>query len=67
MYDLVRDSVTFDLIYLYSCAYSTNPKDSLKSCITKPEQNSWSSVYATNKDSWDSSFAKIVETYAKTN
>jgi hypothetical protein len=67
MYDLVRDSVTFDLIYLYSCAYTTNPKDSIKSCITNPTQNSWSSVYATNKDAWDSSFAQIVATYAKAN
>ena len=65
MYDLVRDSVTFDLIYLYSVAYTTNPKDSVKSCITNPAQNSWSSVYATNKDVWDTAFASIVATYAK--
>jgi hypothetical protein len=65
MYDLVRDSVTFDLIYLYSVAYTTNPKDSLKSCITNPAQNSWSSIYATNKDVWDGAFAQIVATYAK--
>lgn len=67
MYDLVRDSVTFDLIYLYSVAYTTNPKDALKKCITAPTQNSWSSVYATNKDVWDGAFDQIVATYAKTN
>ena len=67
MYDLVRDSVTFDLIYLYSVAYTTNPKDSVKSCITNPAQNSWSSVYATNKDVWNTAFDSIVATYAKTN
>ena len=65
MYDLVRDSVTFDLIYLYSVSYTVNPKDSVKSCITNPTANSWSSVYATNKDPWDTAFQSIVDTYAK--
>ncbi len=66
MYDLVRDSVTFDLIYLYSCAFSGDePKEIVKSCITNPTANSWSSKYATYKDGWNSSFASIVATYNK--
>ena len=65
MYDLVRDSVTFDLIYLYSLAYGTNPKDSVKSCITNPQKNSWSSLYASNVTSWNNIFADLVATYAK--
>jgi hypothetical protein len=68
MYDLVRDSVTFDLAYLYSCAFpndSVVPKECVKKCITDPAANSWGSVYATNKDVWNTAFEKIVATYAK--
>ena len=65
MYDLVRDSVTFDLIYLYSLAYSTNPTDSIKSCITNPTKNSWSSLYASHHGTWDTVFADLVATYKK--
>ena len=67
MYDLVRDSVTFDLIYLYSIAYpnANNPKDAVKNCITDPKANSWGSVYATNRTVWNDAFSQIVATYAK--
>ncbi len=67
MYDLVRDSVTFDLIYLYSVAYpdGANPKDLVKKCITSPTTNSWSSIYAGNKGTLDTAFAEIVATYNK--
>ena len=67
MYDLIRDSVTFDLIYLYSSMYpsGTSPSSRVKACITDPKSNSWSSIYATNKTLWDSSFNSIVETYSK--
>ena len=65
MYDLVRDSVTFDLIYLYSSMYPSGKSLGavVKSCITNPDANKWSSLRASNKDIWESSFNSIVAIY----
>ena len=68
MYDLVRDSVTFDLIYLYSCAYAdanTSPKELVKKCVLSPTSNQWSSSLATHKATWDDGFSAILATYVK--
>ena len=62
MYDLIRDSITFDFAYLFSCVFTNNPKDLLKSCITDPTKN-WATVYASNSSRLDSEFQKIVEVY----
>ena len=64
MYDLVRDSVTFDFIYLFSCVYTLNPKDQVKACFRNPASKNWGSTYAQYKNAWDSSFQQIVDTYA---
>ena len=37
----------------------------IKSCITDPDANKWGSIYAGNKDVWDSSFQSIVAIYNK--
>ena len=68
MYDLVRDSVTFDLIYLYSCAYAdanTSPKELVKKCVLNPTSTIWSSSLATYKATWDEGFAEILATYTE--
>ena len=63
MYDLVRDSVTFDFVYLYSLAFTTNPKDTAKSCITNPDSNKWSGLLAANKDPWQVAIDTIAGYY----
>lgn len=65
MYDLVRDSVTFDFVYLYSCVYTNNPKDLVKNCFLNPENQQWSSVYSTNEQKLDEAFARIAALYNK--
>ena len=67
MYDLVRDSVTFDLNFLHSGTYPSgkSPTSLIKSCITDPDSNKWGSIYAANKDIWDSSFQSIIAIYNK--
>ena len=65
MYDLIRESVTFDFIYLFSCVYTDSPKEKFKLCFQKPDSYNWSSMYAQYKNAWDSSFQQIVDTYAK--
>lgn len=63
MYDLIRDSVTFDFVYLYSLAFATNPKDQVKACITKPTGTQWASRYASNKDTWQTAIDTIASYY----
>ena len=68
MYDLVRDSVTFDLIYLYSCAYAdanNAPKELVKWCTLKSGSYNWASSLATHKATWDDGFSAILATYVK--
>jgi hypothetical protein len=67
MYDLVRDSVTFDLNFLHSGMYPSgkSPTSLIKSCITDPDANKWGSIYAANKDIWNDSFNSIVAIYNK--
>ena len=68
MYDLVRDSVTFDLIYLYSCAYTDankSPKELVKWCTLKPNEYNWASTLATYKSTWNDGFNAIISTYVK--
>ncbi|MBQ8431405.1 MAG: hypothetical protein IJX28_00825 [Clostridia bacterium] len=63
MYDLIRDSVTFDFTYLFSRVYSSMPGNLVKNCYLNPAKYSWASVYASNKSALESSFQQIVDTY----
>ena len=63
MYDLIRDSVTFDFTYLFSRVYSSMPGNLVKNCYLNPEKNQWSTVYAGKKLELDASFAEIVKTF----
>ena len=64
MYDLIRESVVFDFSYLYKTAYTTNPSDTVKSCINDTTQK-WAGVHATYKDQWQASFESFVALYQK--
>ena len=63
MYDLIRDSVTFDFIYLFSRSFPSMPGDLVKNCVLTPESKQWATVYAQNQDSLNQSFESIVATY----
>ena len=64
MYDLIRDSVTFDFIYLFSRNFKPMPGDLIKSCVLDPETKKWATVYAENQPTLTSSFESIVATYS---
>lgn len=64
MYDLVRDSVTFDFTYLFSRVFTANPGNLVKNCFLSPEKYVWSTVYAENANSMNASFEEIVKTFA---
>lgn len=64
MYDLIRDSVTFDFIYLFSRNFSPMPGDLVKNCVLSPESKQWATVYAENVTKFDTAFQSILATYA---
>ena len=64
MYDLIRDSVTFDFIYLFSRNFSPMPGDLIKNCYLSPATKQWATVYAENVTKLDTAFESIVATYA---
>ena len=63
MYDLIRDSITFDFFYLFAGSFSVSPLTPLRDCCRKPESNSWSSVWSANSGSWEAEFDNIVTLY----
>ena len=63
MYDLIRDSITFDFFYLFSGSFSVSPLAPLRDCCRKPESNSWGSVWSSNSGAWQSEFDNIVALY----
>ncbi|MBQ8431749.1 MAG: hypothetical protein IJX28_02590 [Clostridia bacterium] len=65
MYDLIREGITFDFIYLYTCVYSQSPKDQFKNCYLKPATYQWASTLAQYKNTWTAAFQQILDTYDK--
>ena len=66
MYDLMRDSITFDFFYLFGGTFSVFPITPMRDCCQKPEQNSWSSIWQKNGDMWTGEFENIVKLYTGT-
>ena len=66
MYDLIRDSITFDFFYLFAGSFSVSPLTPLRDCCRKPESNSWSSIWSANSGSWEAEFDNIVTLYGGT-
>lgn len=64
MYDLIRDSVTFDFTYLFSRVFTNMPGDLVKNCYLSPEKYVWATVYAQNENALNASFEEIVKTFA---
>ena len=63
MYDLIRDSITFDFFYLFAGSFTVSPLTPLRNCCLTPAQNKWSSTWQSNSASWEAEFANIVELY----
>ncbi len=63
MYDLIRDSITFDFFYLFAASFTTPPLTPLRNCCLYPNQYSWSSTWGANDTVWESEFDSIVALY----
>ena len=65
MYELARESVTFDMSRLYFSLHSFTPRQIIDPCIVEPKTYTWDAQYAAHKGQWDILFDKIVAVYSK--
>ncbi|MBE6627789.1 MAG: hypothetical protein E7629_02570 [Ruminococcaceae bacterium] len=63
MYDLMRDSITFDFFYLFGASFSKFPIEPMRFCCQMPDQYSWSSIWQQYSATWKSEFDNIVSLY----
>ena len=66
MYDLMRDSITFDFFYLFGGTFKVFPITPMRNCCQDPEKYSWSSIWQSNAEMWTGEFNQIVELYGGT-
>ncbi|MBQ8439924.1 MAG: hypothetical protein IJX19_04625 [Clostridia bacterium] len=63
MYDLMRESITFDFFYLFGASFSKFPIEPMRFCCQMPDQYSWASIWQQYSDSWTAEFNNIVDLY----
>ena len=63
MYDLMRDSITFDFCYIYKEVTGTNLDSEMQACIKTPASYNWATKWAGIKDSVKSQFDSILAIY----
>lgn len=63
MYDLVRDSITFDFLYVYKRILNEDCDNYIRKCIDSPASNSWTTTWASIGATVTSDFQKILDTY----
>lgn len=63
MYDLMRDTITFDFLYIYKEVTGTNIDNEIRACITSPTSYNWATKWAGIKDSVNTQFNDILAIY----
>lgn len=63
MYDLIRDSITFDLFYLFCGTFSESPLTHYRPCAYEPNSNNWTGKWDSYGQIWTDGFNDIVELY----
>ena len=70
MYDLIRESITFDFAYLYKSTIGQGLTDDvdkcIRNCIASPETNQWATLWAGMKDTVAINFQSLLDIYAGT-
>ncbi|MBQ8432015.1 MAG: hypothetical protein IJX28_03930 [Clostridia bacterium] len=61
MYDLIRDSITFDFVYLFSASMASPANTTVRNCIYNG--TAWTTQWASLGGSYESEFAKILTLY----
>ncbi len=61
MYDLIRESITFDFVYLFSASMASPANTTVRNCIYNG--SSWATQWASLGASYEAEFAKILALY----
>ena len=68
MYDLIRESITFDFAYLYktviSSGLSSDLDKNVRNCLYSPQSYQWATQWASIKDTVGSNFQNLLDIYA---
>ena len=65
MYDIIRESITFDFVYLYQNVMGGDINTGIRNCIQKPDTYKWATVWAGIKDSMNTKFQGVLDIYAQ--
>ena len=65
MYDLIRESITFDMNYVFRFYYRKDVDSQIRNCIANPTKYQWSSTWGSIKDLVEQDFQAIVDTYTE--
>ena len=63
MYDLVRESITFDFIYVYNDVIGGDCNDQIRACIKSPASKNWSTAWGSIKGKVETNFQKVLDAY----
>lgn len=63
MYDLVRESISFDMNYVFRFVYQKDCDTWIRNCISQPNKYSWSSSWESMRTTVTSNFESIVAYY----
>lgn len=63
MYDLIRNSITFDFNYIFRFVFTKDCDTWVRNCIREPSKYSWASSYEKIHEAIEYDFQKIINTY----
>ena len=63
MYDLIRESISFDFLYVYKNILTENCDTWIQNCIRQPEKYKWATQWASIGSSVTNDFNNIVAMY----
>ena len=63
MYDLIRDSITFDFVYVYKNVFRENCDTEVRNCLEDPTTYQWASAWERIAASVEADFERMLEIY----
>ena len=65
MYDLIRESITFDFVYVYGDVIGWQINNGIHNCIKNPKKYQWATVWGEIKEPMATKFQTILDVYEK--
>ena len=63
MYDLIRESITFDFVYVWKDVIGGDIDTGIRKCIQTPESNNWASTWKSVEGKVTTNFQTILDAY----